>query len=232
MPRVQRSLSAENLHRRLHISRERQENRSLHSDFQDPRPPNTSTLPTLPPSASPPSPPRDLEALRSRGASPIFRISLSTKLPDPPVSNETNEYVPFDDWKMRIQEKLTNSDHYPIESFRITYIITRPGEETAKYTSLRRRQRLYSSTNDLLSHLSNSYERSLSIVQQEYSYTYKKLKQDKRLFSESYIEFNKYAEHKHTYDTPETIKQHIIRDLQDRVKNHLRKIIIESQKHN
>ena len=58
--------------------------------------------------STPPSPPRDLEALRSRGisasASPISRtrISLSTKLPDPPVFNGINEHIPFDDWKMRI----------------------------------------------------------------------------------------------------------------------------------
>ena len=67
------------------------------------------------------------------------------------------------------------------------------------------------------------------MVQQEYRHAYKKLKQqDKRPFSEFYIEFMKYAEHKHAYSTPETIERHLILDLQDRVKDRLRKVIIES----
>ena len=100
--------------------------------------------------STPPSPPRDLEALRSRDisassisrASPISRtrISLSIKLPDPPVFNGINRYVLFDNWKMRIQDKLThNNDYYLTELFKIAYIIIRLDEDTAKYTSLRRR---------------------------------------------------------------------------------------------
>ena len=42
----------------------------------------------------------------------------------------------------------------------------------------------------------------------------------------------KYAEHKHAYDTPETMKQHIALDLQDRIGSRLRKIIVESEKRN
>ena len=136
---------------------------------------------------------------------------------------------------MRIQDKLThNGDHFLTESFKIVYVITRLGGEAAGSTSLRRRQRLYSSVSDLLSHLSDSYEKSLSMVQQEYRHAYGKLKQqDKQPFSEFYIEFMKYAEHKHAYGTPETIvKQHITLDLQDRIGSRLRKVIVESGKRN
>ena len=92
--------------------------------------------------STPPFPPRDLEVLRSRdiSASPIsrIRISLSIKLSDPPVFNRINRYILFDDWKIRIQDKLThNSDYFLIELFKIIYIITRLGEEATKYTSLR-----------------------------------------------------------------------------------------------
>ena len=116
---------------------------------------------------------------------------------------------------MRIQDKLThNGDHYLTESFKIVYMIIRLNGEAAKYTSLRRRQRPYSSISDLLNHLSDLYERSLDMVQQEYRHVYEKLKQqDKRPFSEFYIEFIKYAKYKYTYGTPETIKRHLILDL-------------------
>ena len=79
---------------------------------------------------------------------------------------------------MRIQDKLThNGDHYLTESFKIAYVITRLGGEAARFTSLRRRQRPYSSVSDLLNHLSDSYEKSLSMVQQEYRHAYEKLQQ-------------------------------------------------------
>ena len=117
--------------------------------------------------STPPSPPRDLKALRSRdvSASPRSRIFLSIKLPDPPVFNGINKHIPFDNWKMRIQDKLTyNGDHFLTESFKIIYVITRLDRDAAKYTSLRRRQRSYSSISDLLNYLSDSYKRSLNMI--------------------------------------------------------------------
>ena len=40
----------------------------------------------------------------------------------------------------------------------------------------------------------------------------------------------KYAKYKYTYDISESIKLYIVLDLQDRIENRLRKVIIESGK--
>ena len=65
--------------------------------------------------------------------------------------------MPFDDWKLRIQDKLThNSDHYPSESFKVAYVMTCLGGEASMHTTLKRRQKSLSS-NELLDMLSDFY---------------------------------------------------------------------------
>ena len=42
--------------------------------------------------------------------------------------------IPFDNWRLRIQDKLThNGDHYPYEVFKVAYIITRLDGEVSKH---------------------------------------------------------------------------------------------------
>ena len=125
------------------------------------------------------SQPRDFKALRlfraSRSLSPPgqFRTTpLSTKLPDPSVFTG-NKHVLFDDWKMRIQDKLVhNRDHYPTESFKIAYVITRLGGDTSGYVSIRRRFTSYNSIDGLLDHLTDLYEVPLNIVRSMHRRTY------------------------------------------------------------
>ena len=67
---------------------------------------------------------------------------------------------------MRIQDKLDhNDDHYPLELFKIAYIIVRLERETSQHVSIRRRYRSYSTVNELLDHLIDLYEVSLFIIE-------------------------------------------------------------------
>ena len=67
---------------------------------------------------------------------------------------------------MRIQDKLNHNDnHYPLESFKIAYIIARLEGETSQYVSIKRRYRSYSIVNELLDHLVDLYEVSLFIIE-------------------------------------------------------------------
>ncbi|CAF9943536.1 MAG: hypothetical protein ALECFALPRED_000555 [Alectoria fallacina] len=106
MPHMQRSISAEDLYRRFQQQKNQSENQEPQGQEQ---PDNT---------ASSPSPPlRDLEALRThrtpvRSEQPL-RPVLSPRLSDPPIFNDL-DISKFEDWKLRIQEKLLlNKDHYP-----------------------------------------------------------------------------------------------------------------------
>ena len=66
---------------------------------------------------------------------------------------------------MRILNKLNhNNNHYPLELFKIAYIITRLERETSQHVSIRRRYRSYSTVNELLDHLVDLYEVSLFII--------------------------------------------------------------------
>ena len=61
---------------------------------------------------------------------------------------------------MRIQDKLAhNGDHYPTESFKIAYIITRLGGDARGHVSTRRRFTSYESVDDLLDTVNNSVRR-------------------------------------------------------------------------
>ena len=57
----------------------------------------------------------------------------SPKHPDPPVF--TNGVDPtFDDWSLRIQDKLTvNDDHFPTESAKAIFVISRTGSDAADH---------------------------------------------------------------------------------------------------
>ena len=162
MPRVERSLSAEDLYQRFHNQQQNQSPEQIQSrdnQMPDHNPPQS----------------RDLRALRRPRPSVSEqpqRPVLSTKLPDPPVFTG-NGHVLFDDWKMRIQDKLAhNGDHYPTESFKIAYIITRLGGDASGHVSTRRRFMSYDSVDGLLDHLTDLYEVPLDIVRLMHRRTY------------------------------------------------------------
>ncbi|KAF6231260.1 hypothetical protein HO173_010592 [Letharia columbiana] len=148
MPRIQRSLSAKDLYQRYretssHPKERRSQNppgipasspsQELPGQQRETQAQNSAGISTLPP-PSPPSPkPRDFEALRAnRPISPQpVRQPLSPRLPDPPIFTGTNSIL-FDDWKMRIQDKLThNGDYFLTDTFKITYVIVRLREEAS-----------------------------------------------------------------------------------------------------
>ena len=161
MPRMQRSLSAEDLYQRFHTNQEEISRQQGETQGQ------SSPAISVPPPSPPPPIPRDFEALRHRyrpiSPQPV-RQPLSPRLPDPPVFTDTNS-VPFNDWKMRIQDKLThNGDHFLTDTFKITYVIARLREKINHHISIRRRYRLYPTTDVLLDYLSNIYEVLLFII--------------------------------------------------------------------
>ena len=177
MPRVERSLSAEDLYQRFH---NQQQNQSPQTQM----PGHDSPAPGPPPQS------RDFEPLRQPP-----RPILSTKLPDPPVFTG-NGHVLFDDWKMRIQDKLAhNGDHYPTESFKIAYIITRLGGDASGHVSIRRRFTPYDSVDGLLDHLSDLYEVSLSILGTTHRRAYRAMTQEDQPFLEFYRQFRRSAEY-------------------------------------
>ena len=93
MPRVQRSLSAEDLRHRFHKQKNQpRENQSQDGQIQGHDPPNI-------PAPAPSPPPRDLRGLRRpRSPSPPRQaLRLSLTLPDPPVFNGINNHVSFDE---------------------------------------------------------------------------------------------------------------------------------------
>ncbi|KAF6236113.1 hypothetical protein HO173_005741 [Letharia columbiana] len=136
MPRVQRSLSAEDLYQRFHTNQE-----EIPGQQQETQGQNSPGISVPPPSPPPPTP-RDFEALRANRHRPIspqpvrqpLRQPLSPRLPDPPVFTGTNS-ITFDDWKMRIRDKLThNGDHFPTDAFKIAYVVARlrEGSQSAR----------------------------------------------------------------------------------------------------
>ncbi len=180
MPRVQRSLSAEDLYHRYQNQPRQEESRSQNS-------PNIS---------EPLHQPRDLRGLRRpRSPSPPRQAPrLSPRLPDPPIFNGTS-HVPFDDWKMRIQDKLNhNGDHYPTESFKIAYVIARLGGGASQHVSVRRRYRSYSTAKELLDHMTDLYEVPFTVIRQTQQRVYKRMEQGNRPFMEFYRDLMKCAE--------------------------------------
>ena len=174
MPRVQRSLSTEDLYQRYHKtppSISAPPPSPFHTNQEETQSQNSPGISAPPPSPPPPTP-QDFKALRAHRHRPIspqpIRQPLSSRLPDPPIFTGTNS-IPFDNWKMRIQDKLTHNDnHFPTDTFKITYIIARLREEASQHISARRRHSSYSSINNLLDHLSNVYEIPLSIIKDIY----------------------------------------------------------------
>ena len=79
-----------------------------------------------------------------------------------------------------VRIKLThNGDHYPSESFKIAYVCSRVSGEPLKHVSFRRgsRSRSYTGVNDMIDHLSDLYEITLTLVKDDHSRVYSKLKQ-------------------------------------------------------
>lgn len=133
----------------------------------------------------------------------------------------------FDDWKQRIQDKLAhNGKHYPSESFKIAYIITRLGGKAVEFTSRRRRLRSYSSVDQLIGHLCDIYETPLATIHDEDHHNLSMLQQDKQPFQTFYAEFMKYAEH--IYDdksSPEATEQYLRDHLKGKLRYNLRKTL-------
>ena len=133
--------------------------------------------------------------------------------------------MPFDDWKIRIQDKLThNSDHYPSESFKAAYIMTRLGGEASQHITLKRRKKSLSngdlSSKELLDQLSDLYETPLSVIYKENRHTLHYLKQGtKQPFAEFYAKWVRSSERGYTNDMTEDLK---VWDLEDRLKEELR----------
>ncbi|KAF6238976.1 hypothetical protein HO173_002848 [Letharia columbiana] len=164
---------------------------------------------SVPPPSPPPPTPRDFEALRANRHRPIspqsvrqpLRQPLSPRLPDPPVFTGTNS-ISFDDWKMRIRDKLThNGDHFPTDAFKIAYVVARLGGEASQHVSTRRRYRSYSTVDDLLDHLSNVYEVPLSVLKSTFEHAYDKISQGSQPFLKFYGDLIKYAEHNFKNDS-------------------------------
>ena len=153
MPCIQRSLSTEDLYQRYHGASETQGQNSpgisapppppslFHTSQEETQGQNSTGISALPPPSSPPSIPRDFKALRAHRYRSIslqpVRQPLSLRLLDLSIFTDIN-LIPFDDQKMRIQNKLIyNSDYFLTNTFKITYIIARFREETSQYISIR-----------------------------------------------------------------------------------------------
>ena len=178
--------------------------------------------PAIPAHSRPPAaPPNPLSYSADRSSQQAIR--LSTKLPDPPVFSGTNSHVPFDDWKIRIQDKLThNSDHYPSESFKVAYLTSRLSGEASKYITLKRRQKSLSnddfSSNELLDLLSDLYETPLSIIYKENRHALHHLKQGiKQPFPEFYANWIRCSERGYVMN-----EEMQVYELENRLKEELR----------
>ena len=161
MPRVQCCLSADDPLQRFRDQRnQREETAGQHRGMQG------QDSPAFPDPSLPPAMPKNPATTRrrqTRSHSPEA-IRLSTKFREPPVFSRTNCHVLFDDWKLRIQDKLThNGDHYPCEASKVTYIMARLGWEVSKHLTLKRRRKALQSE-ALLDSLSDLYEFSLSMI--------------------------------------------------------------------
>ena len=90
-------------------------------------------------------------------------VSKSHKLPDPPTfSGNSTDNLTFEDWLIRICGKLSgNADHFPTESLKLAYIVSRLSGDAAKHTAPRLREGsvvAYQTSQDLLDHLKEIYE--------------------------------------------------------------------------
>ena len=95
---------------------------------------------------------------------------------------------------MRMQDKLNHNDnHYPLESFKIAYIIARLGGEASQHVSIRRRYRSYSTVNELLDHLVDLYEVPLLIIKDTNWRAFEKITQGNQSFLDFYRVFMKFA---------------------------------------
>ena len=118
-PRVKRLLSLDDLRERF--------NKAKSPHLSELGPPSRQRGKRPEPSAPPPPPSPPAKP------SPPTRPTLSSKLPDPPVFTDTNSHLNFDEWKLRILDKLEhNGDHYPSKSFKIAYVATRLSGKAAR----------------------------------------------------------------------------------------------------
>ena len=242
MPRVQRSLSAEDLYQRY------RETSSHPEEIQGQNPPgipasspskeipgqqretqaqNSAGISAFPPPSPPPPIPRDFEALRHRyrpiSPQPV-RQPLSPRLPDPPIFNGVDRSK-FEDWKLKIIDKLTvNKDHYLTDASQIAYVITRLSGKAVEHTLPRRRKTTsnpYTSIDELLDQLSDLYEDPLYDTQRINGEAFRALKQDEQSFPEFYVKFMRYSS-----DLPYVLtEEDLMYDLKIRVTEYLRNLL-------
>ena len=240
MPRVQRSLSVEDLRQRFQY-REQDGSQAQESPATPPSPP-----------VPPPPLPRDFEPLRAHGqrfkreedgsqgqdlpvlpppspshghrfgslSPPLQRPFLSPRFPDPPIFNGSKSAnILFEDWKLRIKDKLLiNKDHYPSEHSQVAYIFTRLGGKAIEHTLRKRRTSSYHSADDVLYHLSDIYEPTPQVIKETDHEAYYALEQGDRPFLEFYSDFMKHAPHYHHND-----EEQAVFDLRDKLNRKLQK---------
>ena len=144
----------------------------------------------------PPSPPSGSPFGHPRVPPPLQRPFLSPRFPDPPIFNGSDTGILFEDWKLRIRDKLTiNKDHYPSEHSQIAYVITRLGGKAIEHTLPRRRTRgpNYHSADEVLSHLGDIYEPTLEVLEAVNRDAFATLEQGDRPFLEFYSDFMKHG---------------------------------------
>ena len=100
---------------------------------------------------------------QSQEASRSAKGQKSLKLPDPPVFTDGKDPT-WDDWSVKVREKLeANADRYT-EEFKVAYVLNRLGGEAATYTYRRREKGAsnpYLAFEDILAELGEIYETTL-----------------------------------------------------------------------
>lgn len=151
------------------------------------------------------------ESTRSPGSWPEPRQArLSARLPDPPVFNGTNTHVQYNEWKIRIQDKLIhNADHYPSNDFQIAYIISRLGGEAIQYAIPKQ----YRSVTELLDRLSDIYEVPVQIIKQANRTAFNQLQQDNdEPFPVFYKKFMKHGSDRYSNKTNLSLLEEDLRE--------------------
>jgi hypothetical protein len=89
------------------------------------------------------------------------RSTKSAKIPDPPLLTDGKEPT-FESWKLQIRGKLrVNSDHFPTDEARMTYIFGRTGGDAQKHLSPRYDEESedpFSSDKEMIDYLASVYE--------------------------------------------------------------------------
>ena len=177
MSRIQRFLSADDLHQRF-------QSKQAYFTFFDSAFDSSSASP---------------RSFRSLSSKSFSLKKLSMRLPNIQIFDDSKSDV-FLDWKFKMLNKLRyNANHFTKtidedrEGFKITYIISRLGEEANTQTMWRSQYKSYSSTTKLLNYLTDLYEIHSKIAKDMCRQKFNKVKQaSKQSFDDFYRTFVKY----------------------------------------